>query len=56
MATCLVEGELPLGEIVPVRVTGATTYDLIATVDVGAPVVIEAGRRYGEGMIEITGV
>ena len=30
----LVEGELPVGEIVPVRVTGATTYDLIATVDV----------------------
>ncbi len=49
----LVEGELPLGEIVPVRVTGATTYDLIATVDVGAPVVIEAGRVYGEGMIAL---
>ena len=52
----LVEGELPVGEIVPVRVTGATTYDLIATVDVGAPVVIEAGRRYGEGMIDISGI
>ena len=25
----LVEGELPVGEIVPVRITGATTYDLI---------------------------
>ena len=49
----LVEGELPVGEIVPVRVTGATTYDLIATVDVGTPMVIEAGRRYGEGMIDI---
>ena len=49
----LVEGELPIGEIVPVRVTGATTYDLIATVDVGAPLVIEAGKRYGAGMIEI---
>ena len=47
----LVEGELPVGEIVPVRITGATTYDLIATVDVGAPIVIEAGRRYGAGMI-----
>ena len=47
----LVEGELPVGEIVPVRVTGATTYDLLATVDIGAPVVIEAGRVYGEGML-----
>lgn len=27
-----VDGELPLGEIVPVRVTGATVYDLIGTV------------------------
>ncbi len=49
----LVEGELPLGEIVPARVTGATTYDLIATVDVGAPIVIEAGHRYGAGMIDL---
>ena len=52
----LVEGELPIGEIVPVRITGATTYDLIATVDVGAPIVIEAGRRYGAGMIDIQAV
>jgi len=52
----LVEGELPVGEIVPVRITGATTYDLIATVDVGSPVVIEAGRRYGEGMIDIDSI
>ena len=49
----LVEGELPIGEIVPVRITGATTYDLIATVDVAAPLVIEAGRVYGDGMIDI---
>ena len=47
----LVEGELPIGEIVPARVTGATTYDLIATVDLGAPIVIEAGKVYGEGML-----
>ena len=26
----IVEGELPVGEIVPVRITGATTYDLLA--------------------------
>jgi len=49
----LVEGELPVGEIVPVRITGATTYDLIATVDSAAPLVIEAGRVYGAGMIDI---
>jgi ribosomal protein S12 methylthiotransferase len=29
----LVEGDLPLGEIVPVRVTGAMAYDLVGTVD-----------------------
>ena len=52
----LVEGELPVGEIVPVRITGATTYDLIATVDVAAAAVIEAGRVYGEGMLNIGGV
>ena len=51
----LVEGELPIGEIVPVRVTGATTYDLLATVDLGAPVAIKAGRRYAEGMLDIGG-
>ncbi len=52
----LVEGELPVGEIVPVRITGATTYDLIGTVDSQAPVVIEAGRVYGEGMIALDGI
>ncbi len=49
----LVEGELPLGEIVPVRITGATTYDLLATVDTAAPFVIESGRVYGAGMINV---
>ena len=48
----LVEGELPIGEIVPVRITGATTYDLIGTVDVAAPMVIEPGQVFGEGMID----
>ena len=47
----LVEGELPVGEIVPVRISGATTYDLIGSVDIGAPVVIEAGKVYGEGVL-----
>ncbi len=47
----IVEGELPVGEIVPVRVTGATTYDLIATVDTGDPIVIQPGVIYSEGML-----
>ncbi len=49
----LIEGELPIGEIVPVRVTGATTYDLIGTVDVATPMVIKPGRVFGEGMIDV---
>jgi ribosomal protein S12 methylthiotransferase len=52
----LVEGELPAGEIVPVRITGATTYDLMATVDTRAPVVIQPGKVYGEGMIDLTAI
>ncbi|MBL8156830.1 MAG: 30S ribosomal protein S12 methylthiotransferase RimO [Anaerolineae bacterium] len=52
----LVEGELPVGEIVPVRITGATTYDLMATVETGAPVVIQPGKVYGEGMIDVTAI
>ena len=47
---------MPLGEILPARVTGATTYDLMATVDTGPPVVIEAGSVYGEGMIALDAV
>ena len=49
----MVEGELPIGEIVPVRITGATTYDLIATVDTSAPTIIQPGQIIGEGMIEL---
>ena len=49
----LVEGELPIGEIVPARITGATTYDLLATVEREAPLVIQPGAIYGEGMLEI---
>jgi ribosomal protein S12 methylthiotransferase len=52
----LVEGELPPGEIVPVRVTGATTYDLIATVDVSEPLVIKPGQVFGEGMIDLNNI
>jgi ribosomal protein S12 methylthiotransferase len=52
----IVEGELPVGEIVPVRVTGATLYDLIATVDIAKPVVIQPGKVYGEGMIDLDSI
>ncbi|MBZ0290091.1 MAG: 30S ribosomal protein S12 methylthiotransferase RimO, partial [Anaerolineae bacterium] len=52
----IVEGELPVGEIVPVRLTGATAYDLIATPDTRAPIVIQPGVRYGEGMIDLDSI
>jgi ribosomal protein S12 methylthiotransferase len=52
----IVEGELPVGEIVPVRITGATTYDLIATVETAGPQVIQPGQVYGEGMIGLDDV
>ncbi len=45
----IVEGELPVGEIVPVRITGATTYDLFGAVDTGTPIVIQPGKIYGAG-------
>lgn len=49
----IVEGELPVGEIVPVRVTGATTYDLFATVDLTPPIVIQPGQIISSGMIDL---
>ena len=47
----IVEGELPTGEIVPVRITGATAYDLIGTPAVNAPIIIQPGQVYGAGML-----
>ncbi|MFP4322617.1 MAG: 30S ribosomal protein S12 methylthiotransferase RimO [Anaerolineales bacterium] len=38
-----IEGEVPQGEIVPVRMTGALTYDLIGTVDLAGPQIITPG-------------
>ncbi|MEM6526706.1 MAG: 30S ribosomal protein S12 methylthiotransferase RimO [Chloroflexota bacterium] len=52
----IVEGELPPGEIVPVRITGATAYDLFATVDTAGQIVIEPGKSYGEGMIDLSSI
>jgi ribosomal protein S12 methylthiotransferase len=36
----IVEGELPVGEIVPVRITSALPYDLAGMVETGEPVVM----------------
>jgi len=36
----LIEGDIPVGEMVPVRITGAMPYDLVGTVDTGAPHII----------------
>jgi ribosomal protein S12 methylthiotransferase len=36
----IVEGDLPVGEFVPVRISGAMEYDLTGTVATGTPVVI----------------
>ncbi|HLA44112.1 MAG TPA: MiaB/RimO family radical SAM methylthiotransferase, partial [Aggregatilineales bacterium] len=42
-----VEGVAPVGKIVPVRITGAMTYDLVGTVDVAEPMVIMPGTIIG---------
>jgi ribosomal protein S12 methylthiotransferase len=44
----IIEDELPVGEIVPVRITGAMVYDLVGTVDTGEPVIIVGGGDTGE--------
>jgi ribosomal protein S12 methylthiotransferase len=40
----VIEGELPIGEIVPVRITGAMNYDLVGTVPIAAPQTITRDR------------
>ena len=52
----LVEDELPVGEIVPVRITGATSYDLIARAAPPSAMNIQAGQIFGEGMIELDSI
>lgn len=49
----LVEGELPVGEIVPVRITGAMVYDLVGAVDAGPGQLIQPGSIFGPGDITI---
>jgi len=43
----IVEGELPIGEIVPVRISGAMAYDLTGMVDTAAPIAIQGNRSLG---------
>jgi ribosomal protein S12 methylthiotransferase len=45
----LIEGELPVGELVPVRVTGAMVYDLVASPDLVPQQVIAPGTILGPG-------
>ncbi len=45
----MVEGTAPIGEIVPVRITGAMLYDLVGTVDLSNPTVIQPGQIFGPG-------
>lgn len=47
----IVEGQLPVGEIVPVRITGATAYDLIGTPEIVSPSIIQPGKIYSAGML-----
>lgn len=45
----LIEGELPTGGLVPVRVTGAMVYDLVASPDLVPQAVIQPGTILGPG-------
>jgi len=47
----LIEGALPAGEFVPVRITGAMIYDLAATPDLVPQQVIRPGMVFGPGSI-----
>ncbi len=47
----LIEGALPAGEFVPVRITGAMIYDLAATPDLVPQQVVRPGMVFGPGSI-----
>jgi ribosomal protein S12 methylthiotransferase len=51
----MVDGEAPIGEIVPVRITGAMLYDLVGTVDLIEPTVIQPGQIFGAGDLPTLG-
>ncbi len=46
----VVEGDIPAGEIAPVRITGALAYDLSGTVDVAGPAVFGLDRLEIKGL------
>jgi ribosomal protein S12 methylthiotransferase len=49
----IIDGDVPAGELVNVRITGAMNYDLTATVDLGSPQVILPGQVFGAGDLPI---
>jgi ribosomal protein S12 methylthiotransferase len=49
----MVQGEVPIGEIVPVRITDAMLYDLVGTVDLQMPIVIQPGKIYEIGDLPV---
>ncbi len=49
----IIDGDIPAGEMVDVRVTGAMNYDLTATVDRGNPSISMPGQIYGEGALPL---
>ena len=49
----MIQGEVPTHEIVPVRITDAMAYDLIGTVDLNTPTIIQPGQIFGLGDIPL---
>lgn len=45
----MVMGAAPLHEVVPVRITDAMLYDLVGTVDLKPPTIIQPGQIFGTG-------
>lgn len=45
----MVEGNAPVGEMVPTRITGAMLYDLVGTVDLARPTIIQPGQIFNAG-------
>jgi ribosomal protein S12 methylthiotransferase len=52
----IVDGDIPAGEMVDVRITGAMNYDLTATVELSGPTIIQPGKVYGEGSIPLSSI
>jgi ribosomal protein S12 methylthiotransferase len=48
----MIQGEAPIGEMVPVRITGAMTYDLVGTVDTNPVIFISEDGTIGTKSIQ----